>query len=96
MRREEIIRELKGHRHVLREMGIRSLALFGSAARDEVRPDSDIDLLVEFSSPPGFDGYMEAKFYLESLLGRRVDLIMRSALKPWAVEAIEQEIVDVA
>ncbi|MBT9281653.1 MAG: nucleotidyltransferase family protein [Hydrogenibacillus schlegelii] len=95
MNREKIIRTLKEHREVLRGMGVRSIALFGSAARDELGPDSDIDLLVDFSSPPGFDGYMKVKFYLEDVLGRRVDLVMRGALKPWAWEAVRKEAIDV-
>lgn len=95
MNREEIIRKLKEHREALRGMGVRSLVLFGSSARDELGPDSDIDLLVDFQAPPGFDGYMKVKFYLEDMLGRPVDLVMRGALKPWAWEAVKKEAIDV-
>ena len=50
---------------------------------------------MEFESSPGFDGYMALKFYLEDLLGRKVDLVMKNALKPWARDAVLREKVDV-
>lgn len=59
-----------------RRHGIRRLALFGSALHDELRPDSDIDLLVEFEpgSTPGLIGIAAIELELECLLDRRVDL----------------------
>lgn len=75
---------------------MKSLAVFGSVARGEMGPDSDVDLLVEFESSPGFNGYMALKFYLEDLLGRKVDLVMRNALKPWARDIVLKEKIDVA
>jgi len=75
---------------------VKSLAVFGSVARGEMGPDSDVDLLVEFESSPGFNGYMALKFYLEDLLGRKVDLVMRNALKPWARDIVLKEKIDVA
>lgn len=93
MHRDEILQELAEHRQVLQEMGVRSLALFGSAARGELHEGSDIDLLVDFDRPPGFDGYMRVKFYLEEILGLPVDLVMQSALKPWARQAVLEEAI---
>ena len=95
MSRDEILQKLSEHRQVLQEMGVRSLALFGSAARGEIQDGSDVDLLAEFAQPPGFDGYMRVKFYLEELLGLPVDLVMRGALKPWARQAVLEEAIDV-
>ncbi len=59
-----------------RARGIRRLGLFGSALRGELRPDSDIDLLVEFESgrTPGLLSLAEFEFELEGLLGREVEL----------------------
>ena len=97
MRREEVLQILSQHRRHLEEQHrVRSLALFGSVARDQASPESDIDLLVEFAARPGFDGYMRRKEYLESLLGQRVDLVMAGALKPSARPEIEREAIRVA
>jgi predicted nucleotidyltransferase len=72
----------------LTRLGVRSLALFGSAARDEATPTSDIDLLVDFARPVGLFGFLRVKQHLEHLLGREVDLVTRDALKPQLREAI--------
>jgi predicted nucleotidyltransferase len=96
MTRDEILRLLREHREDLTRLGVESLVLFGSTARDEAGAESDVDLLVDFASPPDFDGYMNLKFYLEDLLGRRVDLVMKGALKPWARPAVEREAIYVA
>ena len=77
-------------------LGVAELYLFGSLARGEARPRSDVDLLVAFATPPGFEGYWRVKEFLESLLGRPVDLVMKGALKPWAVSEVLGEAVRVA
>jgi predicted nucleotidyltransferase len=79
-----------------RRFAVKSLALFGSVARDEARAGSDVDLLVSFQRPPGFDGYMALKWRIEELLGCRVDLVMEGALRPEAREVVEAEAVRVA
>ena len=97
MRRAEAIEILSRHRVEWRErFGVVSLALFGSIARDEGRPDSDVDVLVEFGSTPGLSEYMAAKFWLEERLGRPVDLVMRGALEEWARPIVEAEAIRVA
>ena len=70
---------------VCRRYGVRELSLFGSAVRDEMRPESDIDITVEFD--PGvriglikFESLVDE---LESLTGRKVDLVTKRGLKPW-------------
>ncbi|MGY4707514.1 nucleotidyltransferase family protein [Candidatus Bipolaricaulota sp. J31] len=96
MKREEVLQRLREHLDELRQrFGVKSLAISGSVARGEAGPDSDIDILVEFETSPGFDGYMALKFYLEDLLGKKVDLVMKNALKPWARDAVLREKVDV-
>ena len=96
MRREEALAILRGHLGDLTRFGVKSLALFGSVARDEAGPDSDLDLLVEFEGTATFDRYMGLKLYLEDLLGSPVDLVMRKALRPRMVPAVEREAVRVA
>ena len=97
MRREVVLKILSQHRRDLEERhGVRFIALFGSVARDQASPESDIDVLVEFATRPGFDGYMRLKETLESLLGQRVDLVMTGALKPSVRPEIEREAIRVA
>lgn len=78
------------------QFGVRSLALFGSVARDEARPDSDVDVLVEFEGPTTFDGHMGLLVFLEDLLGCRVDVVTPNGLRPGRREAIAQDLVRVA
>lgn len=72
------------------------LALFGSAARDQLTADSDIDFLVEFEGPATFDGLMDLKSYLQQLLGRSIDLVTPSALRPRLRASIQRDLIDVA
>jgi predicted nucleotidyltransferase len=87
---------LRAHLSDLAPFGVKSLALFGSVARDEARADSDLDVLVEFEGPATFDGYMGLKLYLEDLLGSRVDLVMKKALRSRMLPLVEREAVRVA
>ncbi|HEX8691093.1 MAG TPA: nucleotidyltransferase family protein [Longimicrobium sp.] len=96
MRRDQVVRVLQEHRAEWQQFDVQSLALFGSVARDEATPESDIDVLVEFRSAPTFDSYMGLKIYLEDLLGRRVDIATRKMLRPWLRETIEREALRVA
>jgi hypothetical protein len=94
VRREEVLRILSQHRcHLEQRYGVRFISLFGSVARDQASPESDIDLLVEFATWPGFDGHMRLKERPESLLGQRVDLVMTGALKPSVRPEIEREAI---
>lgn len=67
---------------VCRRHDVAVLRLFGSAARGELRPDSDVDLLVEFSSPKGFFELIRLEDDLAALLGRPVDLVTGPGLAP--------------
>ena len=96
MQRDEVIRTLAEHRTQLRAMGVKSLALFGSVARGDDRPDSYIDLLVEFQGRATFDQYTDLKFLLEDLLGRRVDLVSSRGLRPQVRSFVERDMLYVA
>ena len=76
--------------------GVKQLALFGSAARDELGVSSDVDVLVEFAGPATFGAYMDLKFYLEDLLGRPVDLVTEKALRRELRPRVEKELIRVA
>ena len=61
---------------------IKNIGVFGSQIRGEANKKSDIDILVEFENGyKTFDNYMDLKFYLEELLGSKVDLVLKDALK---------------
>ncbi len=81
---------------VIQKHGVTNLWIFGSHARGDFRPDSDLDLLVDFASPPGFDNFMGLKFDLEDRLGTKVDLLSRSACNPRFLKAIQHELLHVA
>jgi addiction module HigA family antidote len=95
--RARVVEVLSRHRaNLRRRFAVRSLSLFGSTARGDPRPDSDVDLLVDFATPPGFDGYMALKWHLEYLLQAPIDLVMEGALEPEARALVEAEAVRVA
>ncbi|WP_373500742.1 nucleotidyltransferase family protein [Desulfococcus sp.] len=72
------------------EYAVRSLGLFGSYIRGEQKKDSDLDILVEFSTTPGMFRFLELERELSRLLGIPVDLVQKEALKP----AIGKRILD--
>jgi predicted nucleotidyltransferase len=72
---------LRSHQAELRDAGGKTLKLFGSVARGEAGPESDIDILVEFSRPNGLLAFVGRKRRLAELLGRPVDLVTPEALK---------------
>lgn len=93
----DVMEILKEHGAELRQrFGVRRLSVFGSVARGEISKGSDVDLLVDFEGTPDFDRYMDLKFHLEDLLGRKVDLATRKSLRPQLKPRIEQEAIDVA
>ncbi len=94
--RGEVIDILRAHRDSLAErFGVAELALFGSFARDQATEASDVDILVAFDGPAPSRSYFGVQFYLEDLLGRRVDLVTTKALRPWFRPYVEREAVHV-
>jgi predicted nucleotidyltransferase len=75
---------------ICRKYRIKELAIFGSALRDDFRPDSDIDLLVEFhpNHGHGLFAYLSCQDELSKLLARPVDLVQKSGLKPFVRDEI--------
>jgi predicted nucleotidyltransferase len=94
--RDSIVARLAECRTELRSFGIESLDLFGSIARGEGCADSDVDLLVAFRGPVTSDQFFGLKFFLEDLLGRRIDLVTKAALPETLRPSIESELVNVA
>ena len=89
---DEILQELNAHREVIRSMGVRELAVFGSFACADPLDDSDLDFLVDFEEKT-FDAYMDLKFFLEDLFHRPVDLVLKDAIKPRLRASIEESAV---
>jgi predicted nucleotidyltransferase len=96
MNSDETIKRLKAHKATLvQRFGVTDLALFGSAARSQTGPESDIDILVSFDGPATSRRYFGVLFYLEDLLGRPVDLVTEKALRAELRPYIEQEAIHV-
>lgn len=91
------------YRRILREQlpalrnrwGVASLEMFGSRTRGDARADSDLDVLVTLEKPIGLFQFVELESRLTELLGLKVDLVLRSALKPKIGERILAEAVPV-
>jgi uncharacterized protein len=93
---DELVRTLREERPWLHERyGFRTLALFGSYARGAARAASDVDLLVEFDQVPSLLTFIEIEPYLTDLVGVKVDLAMKRALKPAIGRRILAELVPV-
>lgn len=71
--------------------GASNVRLFGSVLRHEERPDSDIDLLIDMADGHGFDDYLALVEELESVLSRRVDVVIERSLSPHFRPYIEAE-----
>lgn len=70
---------------------VSSIALFGSYSRDEANEKSDIDILVEFSEIPGIE-FIDLALYLEKVLGKKVDVVSRNAVKPKYYDVIKKDL----
>lgn len=90
--REEVLDLLQRNREELKRLGVRRLGLFGSCARGEATPSSDLDFVVEFTEK-SFDAYMDLKTLLEDLFGCRVDLVLDNTIKPQLRPIIQRETV---
>jgi len=87
---EAILREQKP---ILRErFKVEEIGVFGSYARGEASKESDIDIIVEFYEPIGWE-FVDLKEFLEAILGKEVDLVTRNALKPQLKSEILSEVV---
>ena len=93
MKRDEALALLEGYRAELKKYGVKSIAVFGSVARNEATEGSDIDILVEFGQSVGLFEFVRIKTRLEKILNRPVDLVTPEALKKQLKEKILKEAV---
>ncbi len=71
---------------------VSSIGIFGSVARNEMRIDSDLDIIVDFDQPIGI-GFIDLANFLETKVNRSVDLVSRKGVKQPYFEAIEKDII---
>jgi len=92
IRKSRILKMIESNRRAVKAFGVKTIGLFGSEARETAKSSSDIDILVEFDRST-FDNYMGLKFFLEDLFGKKVDLVLRDALKPALRTTVLDEVV---
>ena len=91
---DEIKETLKKHKGELRQrFRVKEIGVFGSYVKGEQKKKSDIDILVEFEEPIGLFAFMDLEENLSTLLGTKVDLVSKKALKPRIGEHILKEVV---
>jgi hypothetical protein len=94
---EAVVGKLKELAPELKAMGVIRLGLFGSRARGDARPDSDLDILVETTPPggsPQFD-YFNVLHLIEDNIGLQAQISMRDALKPRIAERIADDLIEI-
>ena len=91
--RDEILELLRREESVLQSnFKVKTIGLFGSFVRNDPRHGSDVDLLVEFTEPVGMFLFIDLEDHLSKLLASKVDLVMKSALKPYIGAEILREV----
>ncbi len=94
---DDVISILKSHEGFFREQGVTRLAVFGSMARGDARPDSDVDLVIDLDPDAKFSllDLVHVKNETSDVLGCKVDVVLRRSVKPRLLGAIERDGVDV-
>ncbi|MEX0775923.1 MAG: nucleotidyltransferase family protein [Phycisphaeraceae bacterium] len=96
IQRDEVLSALRVHVDELRALGVRHISLFGSTARGEAGPTSDVDLLVDIQRPFGLGAVGAIQFYLEEILGLPVDLVPENCLDPRIREHVMKDLIRAA
>lgn len=94
MLKEEIKNKLNENMALLQDKyHVKKMGLFGSVARGEEGKKSDIDILVEFSSPIGFFDFIRLENFLSGLLNGKVDLVSKKSVKPFLQKYIQKDLI---
>ena len=98
MKRDMVLRVLAAHREEFLALGVKEISIFGSTARDEARPGSDIDVLVEHQAglPLSFFRICRLRYFLEDILGESVDLVTVGGLRTEMREEVMAEAIRAA
>ena len=93
MFKKKIEKIVKANKVLLtKQFKVKEIGIFGSVVRGEDKETSDVDILVEFEEPIGFFKFLELEEYLTDLIGRKVDLVSKKALKPRIGKHILKEV----
>lgn len=95
MQRDKVLSILALHQEQLKQLGVKSLEIFGSVARDQAQPDSDVDFLVQFTEKGGLFQLFRVQHYLENILGCAVDIGTEDALREHLREPVTRDIIRV-
>jgi len=93
MKKEEVSAILTAHRDTLHHLGVKSLELFGSVARNDANSQSDVDFLVEFHQEAGFFELFNLQHYLEEILGCPVDIGMKNSLRQEVKDSVFKDLI---
>ena len=94
MGKETILKTINGNLPFLRSTyHVKKIGLFGSAARGDDNKDSDVDILVDFDAPIGFFDFIRLEKFLSEILGKKVDLVSKEALKPFIRNDVLKELI---
>lgn len=94
MKKDQVLKIISEHREQLEKLGVKSLLLFGSVARDEAGPDSDVDFLVELNGEMGLFEFIKIRLYLEDILNCSVDLGIEDALRENLREPVLKDVIN--
>jgi predicted nucleotidyltransferase len=93
MTKEQVLARMREHQEEMKRLGVRRYGLFGSFVREQHTELSDVDLLVEFEAgQKTFDNFIQLAFFLEELLGRKVELVTPESLSPYIGPRILEEV----
>jgi len=93
---QEIKRTLEEHKEELRKKyKVKEIGIFGSYVRGEQKGKSDVDILIEFEDSISLLKFIELENYLSEIAGVKVDLVMKSALKPRIGKHILEEVISI-
>jgi predicted nucleotidyltransferase len=95
--KEMLLRRLLSNQQEIRSFGVSRLGIFGSFAKGtSIRPESDVDFFVEFEKgKKTFDNFMDLSFYLEELLGRKIELVTPQSLNKYIGPKILNQVENV-
>jgi predicted nucleotidyltransferase len=95
--KEELLAAISSNKELIKGYGVSNLGLFGSFSKGTFTESSDVDLLVEFiPEQKTFDNFMELSFFLEELLGRKVELVTPQSLSKFIAPHILNEVENVS